>query len=82
MRVRVIKDSMGYRPQVQGDNGEWQYIEEKGWFKKTYYTWVMFPEYGTVCASQEAAANVLKRYAAHLNLLDNRQTVVYEADWS
>ena len=82
MKVRVIKDKMGYRPQAQGSAGEWQYIEEKGWFKKTYETWVMFTEHGTVCSSQEAAVDVLKRYSAHLNSLDNRQTVVYEADWT
>lgn len=85
MKVRVIKDFLGYRPQIQseayGDN--WVYLEEKGWFKKVYYTWFNYPEHGSVFSTQEAAIDCLGRYMAHLETTDlNRYSVVYEADWS
>lgn len=83
MRVRVIKDVMGYRPQVFEELIQnWVYLEEKGWFKKTYFTWINHNEYGSVCSSQEAAIDMLNRYAAQLDFLNHAYSVVYEADWS
>jgi hypothetical protein len=82
MKVRVIKDNLGYRPQVLLNNTEvWQYVEEKGWFKKTYFLWIMFPEHGSVFSNHEAAVDCLSRYKAHLDIESTEPTVIYEAEW-
>jgi hypothetical protein len=80
MKVRVIKDNLGYRPQVDW-SGTWVYLEEKGWFKKVYNLWFYYPEHGSVFSNHEAAVDCLSRYKAHLDVESTEPTVIYEAEW-
>lgn len=82
MKVEIVKDSTGYWPKVYDGAGVSCYIEEKGFFKKTYSLWCSqhnAKKYCNVYNTQEDALACLNRYYKHVK--NSTPHIVYKADW-
>ncbi len=84
MKVEIVKDAEGYWPkvyQLEGDKYS-HFIEEKGFFKKTYSLYCSMhnaKKYCNVYSTKEDALALLNRYYNHVK--GSIPKVVYEAEW-